>query len=366
MRIAMRHRIRGKLSREAARRCRFRIPRTALALLWAVPGCGDRTPDKAAEMVELTPPLTVTSLLASGPLSEPPGEVELFHPTSLAPLGDTIVIADSGNDRVVAVDTGLHVVWVTGRAGAGPGEFRVPYTIRASADAVVVLEMQNARYTELDRSGAYRRTIPSGGSASSFGLASDGAILAPARSATDWVMRRDGETVQPVAARSDTLRGEEARTAMLGSLEPRVAVTVGDTMHVFDDFDGTLMKFAPDGRLVTRRSLPYALLDSMRTRIAERVESLEKQGMTVAMAALSKGLTVTRDGDLFLFLAAGTTTGFLIEATTYAARRIIVPDWTSRWAPLRSAASGVISGHRLFAVTPAGIVSWRIEEAGVP
>jgi len=72
----------------------------------------------------------------------------------------TLYICDTGNSRVVVVDSTGRLLHTLGRAGSGPGEFRYPLAVRASGDGVFVLDYGNARIQAFDRRLRYVASLP--------------------------------------------------------------------------------------------------------------------------------------------------------------------------------------------------------------
>jgi hypothetical protein len=77
--------------------------------------------------------------------------------------GGSILIADTGNNRIVAIDESGNRSCFAGGAGVNPGEFRHPmYLFRSPCrDSVWVAELRNHRVQELDPSGVPLRSFGS-------------------------------------------------------------------------------------------------------------------------------------------------------------------------------------------------------------
>jgi hypothetical protein len=290
--------------------------------------------------------------------------VELFQARDLAALGDTLVVADAGNDRIVLFDRDLRFLSAAGRQGAGPGEFEAPVAVRVAGADIVVAELGNARFSWITASGESVRAPLAEVPAQSFGVLENGDILAPSRTATDYLARigRAGRTA--FAPRTDTLSEEESKAAKLGFRDAFVAVTAGDTVHVFDDELGDLIKFAPDGRRLMRRRLPASLMDTLDATNASLVRSLAQQNMAGSMARV-KNLTASPDGRLVLLVRSGRTAGFVIDPHTYSARRIVTPTAELDANPPLTASSALILDGRLYLLARGDLLAYRLRAEAV-
>ncbi len=339
-----------------------RVRIAALLLCDVVAGCGGRVADASGVMEEQRPSLVLEAVEASGPKAAGEHPVELFHTTDLALVGDTIVLVDSGNDRLVLLDASLSPLAVIGRQGAGPGEFEAPLTIRTAPDRMVVYELGNARFNVFERNGEFRQVIPGITSGGWFEMLSDGRVVVPARSAANYLAFA-GDTAHAFAGRVDTARTEQQiRAAMEGFRYPLLAAT-GDTLHVFDAVAGVLLKYDVRGRLLLKRALPTALLDSLKSELHDTMAPFLKRGAVIGGAGVAKGLTVTRDGRLLLLLSYSRTVALLIDPVTYRATRIIVRDDGPAATSLRVAAAAVYAQPRLYAVTSDSVIAYRLGPA---
>lgn len=310
------------------------------------------------EVIEEAAPLVASRILARGPQDEPGSSVDLFRTTDVAFVGDSLAIIDNGNDRVVLLDSAFHLVWSKGREGAGPGEFRAPFAVRPTPQGLMVIDIGNGRFTEFDRSGALLRTLKAPHYVSSFGIRSDGAVVMPSRLPTHfaYVLTEDG--AEPFAKR-DSAGSQPDLFGNLGT-PPYVAVTAGDTVHIFDEVTFTLHKYDRDGVERMWRRLPPGVLDTVRQRTSRLVESLAQQGRRVVGSTQARELQVSADGRLLLLVSAGLTVGFVIDPHTYLARRITIPENTTEWAPLRRAGSGVLSGDRITVLSADSLFVYRL------
>jgi len=328
-------------------------------LLAIILGCGEQH-DGADALVE-TAPITPSRIVLRGPMSPPDQPLDLFRTFDIALIGDSIALVDNGNDRIVLIDSALNVLWVRGREGAGPGEFEAPFGVAESPEGLVVVDMGNGRFTEMDRRGNLLRTTSAPAASRSFGVRSDGAIVVPNRGPTHyaWIVRSGEQT--PFAERLDS--ADSRGGTEVYSAPPLVQVTSGDTTHVLDDAKGELRKYDPDGRLIHRAALPFAVVDSIRTRAARVNEAFARQGLRVLSTSTAKDLSLTGDGRLLVVIHAANTVAILVDPHTYRARRIVIPADEAEWAPLKNASSMVLLGHRLFALQGDSVFVYEIDEA---
>ena len=318
------------------------------AIAAACAGGGDGDDGSIAEDA----PLVIGARLAAGLQS--PGDVEFLHrPFSLDMLGDTIVIADTRNHRIVLLDRDLRFLTSFGREGAGPGEFDGPTALAVTPGGIVVAEMQNARFTVLDRAGRFVHTLGPAPAIHSFGVASDGALLVPDESETHFAQRLTAERGMPFAPRP---AGVQPRRL------PLLAVTAGDTVHIFEERSGTLYKFSPGGDTVMSRRLPRTLFDSLDAHRAG--VSQQFGGDDLAAGPLLKAMHVTEGGALLLVLTNGRTVALLVDPVSYRGRRLVVPRTTGEWEPLPSARDIELYGDRLFALSGESPWAFALERNG--
>ena len=275
----------------------------------------------------------------------------LFHPTDLVLAGDTLIVVDNGNDRLVFLDTALNVLGSVGREGEGPGEFASPVSVRVTPQEIIVAEINNGRFTVLDRTGRFVRTFGEIVPGTAFAIDSKGAVYQAARSLTHHALKVTGESESLFAARRDTATGEEALAIMKTTRESWLAITAGDTLHVFNDTDGTLSKYTPEGVRLTTRELPIAYRDSLVQQRLKLVRALSRYGVTEFSGTLIGDFATTEDNRILLKGSSGNTMGLLIDPVTYRARRLVVDQMTGDWVPLRDATGVAIGGNRLYAVS---------------
>ena len=295
-------------------------------------------------------PIPVRALLSEA-FAERESTDFLFRPNDIVLAGDTAVVLDTGNDRLLFLDTSLHVIQTVGRTGAGPGEFAAPNVARVARDEIFVSEINNGRFTVLDRGGNFRRTFGQAILALSFAVGSDGTVYRPARSTTDHIWRINDESEALFAPRRDTATGDEATAILRAKREPWVALTPGDTIHVFDDTNGTISKYDSRGRYLGRRALPKALLDSLNDKRRSFAKALQGFGVNEFGVPLIKSFAVTAEGEILIVLATGTTVAAVVDPQTYRIRRITVPSPDGPWTLLRNARSMALRGDRLWVLS---------------
>ena len=86
------------------------------------------------------------------------GDTTLLIPFAISAAGGRVHVGDRAEQRVVALDAATGAVeWLSGRQGAGPGEFRRMDAIAATADGgVLVADGGNGRIAVVDAGGRTR------------------------------------------------------------------------------------------------------------------------------------------------------------------------------------------------------------------
>jgi DNA-binding beta-propeller fold protein YncE len=329
-----------------------------LLLAVALAGCGRARGAAEVESMRETGELRIGERLYEGPVSAPDRPVDLFSPTDILVVGDSIWVVDNGNDRVVVFDRRFVYLGEFGREGEGPGEFRSPTAIRRSGAGVMVVDMGNSRFTEFDRSGTVLRTLPGPSGLRQFGLSEESSIYAPSKTRTRHYVRIRGASAEEFGAWPHPVPPGERAPPLP---EPQsVEVTAGDTVHVFDEKDAVLYKYTPEGDLVMRRGLPRSLIDSVFAERAQLISALSKSGYRVLDSPVSRDFAVTSTGDLLLIISAGTTVGLLIDPRTYEARRLVAPPVEpASSGPLRTGAVALVDSV-LYLITSEELRSYRV------
>lgn len=300
--------------------------------------------------------LRIEKRIARGPIATTGVPVDLFYPTDLLVLGDSIYIVDNGNDRVVVLDTHLRYLGTIGREGAGPGEFRAPTAIRPSPAGVIVVDMGNSRFTEFDRSGDVIRTFEAPSGLLQFGVSGTGALYVQSKTRKYHYVRIDGDEVRELGVWPHAPEGEGA--PLLPETQT-VEVTAGDTVHVFDEKDALLYKYSPEGRLIMRRRLPPSLHDSIVADTEKLISGLRRAGYRVVDSWFSGDFARTSADELLLIVASGETVGLVIDPRTYAARRLLAPVERGSPRPFKSSAVALVDSV-LYMLRDESIFAYRV------
>jgi hypothetical protein len=301
-------------------------------------------------------PVVLEAVVAGGPVSDSVPPIALWRARALTAWGDGIVVVDNGNDRLVLLDRELRVLRTIGATGAGPGEFEQPVSAQVSGDALLVAELGNRRFTEIDARGQVLRVWPSEYAGMSFAADAGGRIYAPSRAGSHYLVRIAGDDAEPFGARPEPA-AVDTTGLTVGAPDPRIAVTAGDTVHVLDDENGVLYTYAPDGGLQSRSRLPVALLDSL---IEQRDATVAQFGGPGSVAvSLTKDVSTTTDGRLLVLLTLERTGGVLIDPRTYRVRRVIVPDDGPAWNWLLRASDALFDDPLLYVLAADSLIVYR-------
>ena len=150
-----------------------RSARTAAAALVVLAplSCGEAPDGDARGPVALT---SVRTLITTES-----GRIGGVYDLDVAPDG-SIYLADYGFKHVLVVRPGGAIVGTIGSEGSGPGEFQMPYTVRAGVDSVRVLDARTSLVQVFEVSGtlarSYRLETPGLGGGRAFG--EDGRLAA--------------------------------------------------------------------------------------------------------------------------------------------------------------------------------------------
>jgi hypothetical protein len=149
----------------------MRKPILILALL-SVAGCVDKPVEDGAldsdgqgadriQYAELTAPdwsLDPTPLLRLGSVDDG-GPEQFYQIIGATRLPDDRIALINGGDATVRIfDMAGRHISTFGRAGDGPGEFRVPHSLWPLDGGLAVWDSQHQRVTVFDRGGSVRRT----------------------------------------------------------------------------------------------------------------------------------------------------------------------------------------------------------------
>lgn len=340
-----------------------------LVLFAGVPGlegCGDSdgTAEQLAGMDIIEPGLVVSALLHQRSEWTVSDSFALFRAADLALVEDGILVGDSGNDRLVLFDEQLAPIRTIGRSGAGPGELSKPFRIRVGHGLIIASELGNSRFSLYREDGSFSRVVRRDGMEGVFDLTSDSTLYRASVADGHYLLRigRDGDTVS-VAAIPPAVRALRKR----GAPRPRwrsdlVVVTEGDTLHVFDNEVGALVKFDPAGHPHDMRTLPEAFRQAVIERSERLYESLTSAGHRVISSPLAGHLSVTSEGDLFLGVKSERIVGLIIDPHSYAVRYLRIPDDTGEWAQASNRLAAAVRDSTLFVVGMKGLASFRLRE----
>jgi len=133
------------------------VPGAAAGLSWlAVLGCTEPDTRVGADAESTTTKVAADFRLSHvGRLTlEPPAGSSFFRVNYGAVVGNRIVIADTGNRRLLWYDLGGNLVFERDRSGEGPGEFRALSSLHVSGGRLRAYDQALRRVTEFGRDGA--------------------------------------------------------------------------------------------------------------------------------------------------------------------------------------------------------------------
>jgi hypothetical protein len=190
-----------------------------------------------------------------------------------------------------------------------------------------VVEVNNARVSVFDTTGAFLRSFAVPNGFSNIGYAPDGTIYVNAHDRQNYLLAagRDG-TLRPFGARPLERYPVGVLAAPEAGLGGYVhfAVDAEGTVHAYDPVLGALVAFDPAGRRLALRVLPSSVLAALRRRAALVARDFGGRG-SGAPANLTD-LSLTDDGSLLLLFPTHDPIGLLVNPLTGGARAL-------RWAP---------------------------------
>ncbi len=350
--------------RAGATRLRWLLGGVALAGLTA---CETHEPTLTLEaMAVREPPLVVGPLRHQRSASAVEDTFAVFRAADLVLVPDGILVGDTGNDRLVLFDPTLRPLRTIGRSGEGPGELRQPFRVRANATHLVVNELGNPRFSFFRLDGTFSHTVPRNAMYGWFAVAADATLFMGAPDGDRYLLRTgpDGDTVSIAQIPIGVAAFASSATRLTRWREDLVAITVGDTLHVFDNEVGVLVKYDRDGTARLARALPDGLRRSVIDHRRSAIESLESRGQRVLSAPLASHLSVTASGELYLHISDGRSIGLLIEPRGYRARRVVARDTTAEWRALRETTAAVMRDSTLFAIGRHGLAAYSLPVGG--
>jgi len=172
----------------------------ALLLLLVAGGCH---PDAESDIVDRAPGyFTVSSSVfeigaITALVAETADKIGLFLAGDVEKTSQGYLIADSGNDRLVAVDHRLNFIRATGREGDGPGEYQFVGRLARAEDRIVALDESALRISHVDPDGTFVESTALHASAGDVAWHPEaGLVIADAGSANHYLSRfRDGRQV---------------------------------------------------------------------------------------------------------------------------------------------------------------------------
>ena len=304
--------------------------------------------DDAVPPMRLLDAPLVAAASTDAPDTSPASEAGFHQPTDLRFLGDSLVLLEARNSRIVVLGPDGLPRRSVGREGSGPGELRAPLNLVLWNDHFVVGELTGARITFFTRAGAFVRSVPLPDGAASFDVGGDGTLYVAGGGREHYLRAVSPEgTTRPLASRPPALyrQGDlvDGRPAGAGR---ELVVAAGDGLHVFDNQAGVLAKYDLSGKPLLSRRLPPAILhelDAGRRRMAQ-----DFGGGSGAGIPLAKDLTLTDRGELFLLFPARELFGLLIDPATYEARPLRLPAGKEASRPLYAASSAILRENRVY------------------
>ncbi len=312
------------------------------------------------------PPLVARELIARRIAGIVNDSFPLFSPIRIRLLGDTLVVADVGDDRIVLFDSDLDLLHTFGKSGAGPGELQGAFDLVSADGLIAVGDMTNQRVSFFQPDGQLVREVRLGEALRSFVVGPDGSVYHVSLTGYDTyftVIAPDGTRrswgTRPPALRPDTTDGK----GVVEQDDILALRTADGAVHVLDNREGILLQLDTAGAVQRTMRLPESLLEPIRERHEQLTRSFARQGMRVLPGNIAKDFSTTADGRLLLSLASADVVAVIIDPATYALREIRVPPGEGPWDAARRAVSIVLRDSILYAVTSDGLYAFALEPA---
>lgn len=312
------------------------------------------------------PPLLARELVARRIAGIVNDSFPLATPIRLRLLGDTLVVADIGDDRIVLFDANLDLLHAFGRSGAGPGEFQGAFELVSANGLIAIGDMTNQRISFFTPDGQLVREVRLDEALRSFVVAPDGSVYHVSMTGYDTyftVIAPDGTRrswgTRPPALRPDTTDGK----GVVEQDDVLALRTPDGAIHVLDNREGIVIHLDTAGAVQRTMRLPDRLLEPIRERHEQLRRSFARQGMRVLPGTIAKDFSLTSDGRLLLTVASGDIVAVIIDPATYALREIRVPPGEGPWDAARRAVSIVLRDSILYAVTSDGLYAFALEPA---
>ncbi len=197
------------------------------------------------------PLLFVPSDTLGGEAIDPP----FYDPYAFCVSGDTVFLADQGAFEIVALDTSGAVLWRAGEQGEGPGHFSRMSTVAVSSEHVLAMNPLLGRVEVFDRSGRFLRShevsLPQDAASMSDGMFLVASMQQPGGhlhllDPDSGIVESFGEL--PVSEDYDNV-------SMMDMM--RLCVGPGDTIALFNRYEGRLAVYSPEGGLIASDTRSY-------------------------------------------------------------------------------------------------------------
>jgi len=268
-----------------------------------------------------------------------------------------LVVLETGNERLVVFDDQYRPLRYIGRAGAGPGELRGAVGLAAWRNEYAVVEVNNARVSVFDTSGAFIRSFPVPNGFSNIAYGPDGTIYVNSYDRENYLFaaERDG-ALRPFARRPlqfyppDLLASPQTISGYV-----HFTVTADGSVYVYDQVLAAMVAFDTAGQSTGVRRLPRRLEEGLRERAALVAKDFGGDGRG-APASLSD-LTLTDDGRLLLLFQNFGAIGLLIDPRSEEVREI---RWGPDVDPALAGFGGVVRGDVFYRLTMDNLRLFRL------
>lgn len=309
-----------------------------LASVFGLAGCGgdaDARDDGRVHFAEGDQAYEIRSLAAH--LDQFDERVSFGSMTDILVTPRGYFVADGLNRHIVLLDRSLDPVWISGRDGDGPGEYRFPSRMDHAGDQILVLDSGVGRVSYLSSDGDFVGSQLVPGNASDAAVHPDLGLIVAGDAFPDHYLAQ--VTAQGNAAFGripDELRPDPQDLLRM----PLDLVTVSDDglIHVLDQDQLALVSFDSEGTLLSVLFLPKRMRD--RELSADR-ETIELFGgpERVLGTQFVLSLRPVEDGRMFARFTSGNTIGLLLDVERREAARVAVPAEREDWLWMRG--SGV-------------------------
>lgn len=278
------------------------------------------SPSDVKEMDMLETVLTPNSLVDS--LRNSARDSLAIYMPSFDVLPAGIAIVEPRRNRVSLMSKSLAFNGHLGQEGEGPGDLRLPMSVRSTLFGFVVMEGGNKRASYFNKDGVFERTVSLQGPSDTFGVDAAGNLY------TTSVPFAYYATVTDSTGRSRPIGRRLFRPIIeVGIQNPgldMVAITNGGHIHVFDNQHRVLLRFDTTGTLTLARRLPALVEQKVKTFIKKTDDGFRKANVDGTVAAL-KEFRTTSDGNLFIRYQASPDFALLINPESYVAQQIVLP-----------------------------------------